>query len=136
MFDGCLYFNLSSLTRSITEIWKLEFAKLGLSPSHGYLLFAMVENSGMQQKDYGDYLDLDASTVNRLIDALVRKNLVAKNGMGRSSEVYVTDEGRLEYRRIKKTMDTLRQKMIDSLGEERFDQLVGDLCAVRGTLKN
>ncbi|WP_386820294.1 MarR family winged helix-turn-helix transcriptional regulator [Luteolibacter algae] len=107
-----------------------------MSPSHGYLLFAMVENSGMQQKDYGDYLDLDASTVNRLIDALVRKNLVAKNGMGRSSEVYVTDEGRLEYRRIKKTMDTLRQKMIDSLGEERFDQLVGDLCAVRGTLKN
>ncbi len=134
VFDDCLYFNLSSLTRSITDIWKIEFAKLGLSPSHGYLLFAMVESKGEQQKDYGEHLDLDASTVNRLVDSLVQKKLVAKEGAGRGSEVSVTAEGRREYRRIKKTMDNLRQKISNSLGEKRFNQLVGDLVSTRSAL--
>ncbi|MGZ0657523.1 MarR family winged helix-turn-helix transcriptional regulator [Coraliomargarita sp. W4R53] len=134
MFDDCLYFNLSSLTRSITEIWKTEFAKLGLTPSHGYLLFAMVECSGEQQKDYGDYLDLNASTVNRLIDTLVQKQLAEKIGMGRGSEVSVTAEGKREYRRIKKVMESLQQKMSASLGEKQFKQLVGDLASARNTL--
>lgn len=131
MFNDCLYFNLSSLTRSITDIWKAEFLKLGLSPSHGYLLFAMVENSGEQQKNYGAHLDLNASTVNRLIDTLIEKSLVEKRGTGRGSEVVVTAEGKREYRRVKKTMAKLRQKMSDSLGEENFSQLVGNLSTAR-----
>ena len=136
MFDDCLYFNLSSLTRTITDVWKAEFAKLGLSPSHGYLLFAMVESKGKQQKDYGEHLDLDASTINRLIDSLVQKKLVTKEGAGRGSEVSVSAEGKREYRRIKKTMDTLRQKMSNSLGEKRFSQLVDDLVSTRNALTN
>ena len=94
----------------------------------------MVENSGEQQKDYGDYLDLNASTVNRLIDALVLRKLVEKEGAGRGSEVSVTAEGRREYRRIKKTMDGLRKKMSDSLGEKRFNQLIDDLASTRSAL--
>lgn len=134
MFDDCLYFNLSSITRSITETWKTEFAKLGLTPSHGYLLFAMVESSGEQQKDYGEHLDLNASTINRLIDSLVQKNLARKEGAGRGSEVSVTAEGLREYRRIKKTMEVLREKMSNTLGEKRFGQLVGDLATARKSL--
>ena len=94
----------------------------------------MVECRGEQQKDYGGYLDLDASTVNRLIDALVTKELVVKEGMGRGSEVSVTEKGKKEYRRIKKSMESLRLKMSDSLGEKRFNQLVGDLSSVRSVL--
>lgn len=134
MFDGCLYFNLSSITRSITETWKVEFAKLGLTPSHGYLLFAMVESSGEQQKDYGEYLDLNASTINRLIDSLVQKKLAVKEGAGRGSELSVTAEGRREYRRIKKTMEELREKMSATLGKKRFAQLVNDLASARESL--
>jgi len=94
----------------------------------------MVESKGEQQKDYGEHLDLDASTVNRLVDSLVQKKLVAKEGAGRGSEVSVTAEGRREYRRIKKTMDNLRQKISNSLGEKRFNQLVGDLVSTRSAL--
>ncbi len=136
MFEGCLYFNLSSITRSVTETWRSEFAKLDLSPSHGYLLFAMVQNSGAQQKDYSELLDLDASTINRLIDSLIHKKLVIKEGCGRGSEVSVTKEGLREYRKIKKTMENLRQKMADSLGERRFAQLVENLSSARESLSS
>ena len=134
MFDGCLYFNLSSLSRTITEIWKDEFSQLGLSPSHGYLLFAMVEKSGVQQKDYGDYLDLDASTINRLIDILIQKGYAEKDGVGRGSVVSVTPQGRELYRKVKKSMSSLKQQMTEGLGKAKFEKLVQDLAMARDTL--
>lgn len=134
VFDDCLYFNLSSLTRSITNTWKEEFAQLGLSPSHGYLLFAMVERPDQQQKDYGDYLDLEASTINRLIDTLISKGLVDKTGSGRGSSVFVTAEGQLLYRKIKKSMSKLKQLMDDELGSSRFKKLVQELAVARQAL--
>lgn len=136
MFDDCLYFNLSSLTRTITEAWKKEFAQLDLSPSHGYLLFAMVERPHEQQKDYGDYLDLEASTINRLIDTLISKGLVKKSGSGRGSSVLVTAEGKSHYRKIKKSMGNLKKLMNESLGGPRFDKLVQELTAARESLSS
>lgn len=134
MFDDCLYFNLSSLTRAVTESWKEEFAKIGLPPSHGYLLFAMVEKPGEQQKDYGDYLDLNASTINRGIDALIAKGFVEKSGAGRGSSLSVTSDGKKHYRRIKTSMGKLKQLMTDSLGTNNFKKLVKDLTAARGAI--
>ena len=135
MFDDCIYFNLSSLTRSITEVWKGEFVKLGLSPSHGYLLFAMVEKPDAQQKDYGSCLDLDASTVNRLVDSLVGKRLVEKSGSGRGSSLSVTVEGKRLYRKIKKAMEQLKLRINEELGEARFEKLVKELAVTRELIK-
>ena len=134
MFDDCLYFNLSSLSRSVTTAWKEEFAQLSLSPSHGYLLFAMVENPNEQQKDYGDYLDLDASTINRLIDTLITKGLVEKSGSGRGSSLSVSDEGKSLYRKINKSMGKLKQLMVDELGDSRFTILIKELTAARKSI--
>lgn len=135
MFSDCIYFNLSSLTRSVTDLWKDEFLKLGLSPSHGYLLFAMVEKPGEQQKDYGDLLDLDASTINRLVDGLISKGLVEKLGSGRGSSLLVTAEGKRLYRKIKKSMELLKSKMNEKLGNSRFKKLVEELAVMRTLIK-
>jgi len=134
MFDDCLYFNLSSLTRSITQTWKEEFAKLGLSPSHGYLLFAMVESPDKQQKDYGEYLDLEASTVNRLIDTLLKKGFIEKSGVGRGSSVFVTNKGKELYIEIKQIMSLLKNRMEKSLNQERFENLIQDLAIARKSI--
>jgi len=134
MFDDCLYFNLSSLSRHVTEIWKEEFALIGLSPSHGYLLFAMVEKPGEQQKSYGSYLDLDASTVNRLVETLINKGFARKSGSGRGSSIFVTPDGEAHYERVKKSMGALKEKMNQSLGDTRFESLVRDLTSARETL--
>ena len=116
-------------------MWEVEFAKLGLSPSHGYLLFAMVEKPDVQQKDYGDCLDLDASTVNRLVDSLIGKDLVEKSGSGRGSSLSVTVEGKRLYRKIKKSMEQLKSRMNEELGEARFEKLVKELARTRELIK-
>ncbi|MCH6259337.1 hypothetical protein MLD52_22475 [Puniceicoccaceae bacterium K14] len=117
-------------------MWKDEFAQLGLIPSHGYLLFAMVEKPNEQQKEYGEYLDLEASTINRLIDTLISKGLIEKSGVGRGSSLSVTPEGMKIYRRVKKTMDSLKQILDSELGGARFKKLVQELAAARQLLKS
>ncbi|MCC6713485.1 MAG: MarR family transcriptional regulator [Candidatus Dadabacteria bacterium] len=134
MFDGCIYFNLSALTRKVTRIWEEEFAKLGLSPSHGYLLFALAENPGASQKELGEIMELDPSTVTRFVDALVVKGLAGKPVRGKGASIHLTADGKRLYRKIKKRMDALYERMRDHFGEKEFGSFVDGLYEARQSL--
>lgn len=134
MFDECIYFNLSALTRKVTRIWEEEFGKLGLSPSHGYLLFAVAENPEASQKELGEIMELDPSTVTRFIDTLVSKGLAEKPVRGKGADIRLTPAGRKEYKKISKTMDALYTKMRDHFGHKQFDAFVGGLYKARQSL--
>lgn len=134
MFDECIYFNLSALTRKVTRIWDEEFGKLGLSPSHGYLLFAIAENPDASQKELGEIMELDPSTVTRFIDTLVSKGLARKPVRGKGAEIRLTSEGSKEYKKIKKSMDALYSRMRDHFGHRQFDAFVNGLYKARQSL--
>jgi DNA-binding MarR family transcriptional regulator len=134
VFDGCIYFNLSALTRKVTRIWEEEFGKLGLSPSHGYLLFAIAENPKASQKELGEIMELDPSTVTRFVDALVARGLAQKPVRGKGADINLTAAGKREYRKIKKTMNTLYEKMRDHFGEKEFGSFVEGLYEARQSL--
>ncbi len=134
MFDGCIYFNLSALTRKVTKIWEEEFAKLGLSPSHGYLLFAIAENPDAPQKELGEIMELDPSTVTRFVDALVVRGLAEKPVRGKGADIHLTADGKRRYRKIKKAMDALYGKMRDHFGEKEFGSFVEGLYEARRSL--
>ncbi|WP_411845664.1 MarR family winged helix-turn-helix transcriptional regulator [Roseibacillus persicicus] len=131
MFNDCLYFNLSSLSRSVTEVCREEFSRIGLSPSHGYLLFAMVEKRGLGQKEYGEILDLEASTINRLVDTLVARGFVDKEGAGKGSTISVTDDAVAEYEKICEVMSQLKGRLQNALGKKDFAHLVKNLSKAR-----
>ena len=134
MFDECIYFNLVALTRKINKIWQEEFERLGLTPSHGYLLFAIVKEPNASQKELSEILALDASTITRLIDNLVKKNLVDKKSRGKGAILSVTPAGEKEYLVIKETMDKLYNSMQKKFGKKEFSDLVNGLHAARTLL--
>jgi len=134
MFDECIYFNLSALTRKVTRIWEEEFGRLGLSPSHGYLLFAIAESPDASQKELGEIMELDPSTVTRFIDALVSKGLAEKPVRGKGADIRLTPSGRREYKKIRKIMDALYMKMRGHFGHKQFDAFVGGLYKARQSL--
>lgn len=131
MFDECLYFNLAALNRRIGKIWHDAFMRLGLSPSHGYLLFAIVEKPEASQKELSEILELDASTVTRLIDGLARKGMIDKTKRGKGATFNVTADGRRTYGNVKKTMDNLYAGMQKHFGARAFESFVDDLHAAR-----
>lgn len=131
MFDQCIYFNLVTLTRKISRIWQQEFERLGLSPSHGYLLFAMAERPTASQKELSELMELDASTITRFIDTLAAKGLVEKTTRGKGAVFAITPEGKKTYRAVRKAMDGLYRSMQAHFGAKPFASFVQDVHKAR-----
>lgn len=134
MFDGCLYFNLTTLNRRITKIWQDEFARLGLSPSHAYLLMAISTHPEANQKQLRTIMELDASTITRFIDALVSKKLIAREGVGKGSSIKLTQSGEDTAQELDKVGAKLKQQMQGFFGEEAFADMVANLHQMRQML--
>ena len=131
MFDKCIYFNLVTLTRKINKIWAEEFERLGLSPSHGYLLFAIAEKPDTSQKLLSELMELDASTITRFIDTLSRKGLVEKTTKGRGAIITITPAGKKMYLDVKMVMDKLYGQMQVHFGLKQFSNFVAGLFEAR-----
>jgi DNA-binding MarR family transcriptional regulator len=131
MFECCIYFNLTTLTRQITKLWQEDMGRLGLSPSHGYLLIALVENPQISQKDAGKLMELDASTITRFIETLEQRGLVEKSAKGKGGSLKVTVEGKKLSRQISKTIDGLYGRMQAHFGAKEFERFVSDLYNAR-----
>lgn len=136
MFDRCVYFNLITLTRRISRLWQEEFQRLGLSPSHGYLLFAIAEESPVSQKQLSHILELDASTVTRFVDKLMAMDLVEKTSPGKGGRLSVTKQGRVVYRKVSRIMDGLYAQMQEHFGKEDFHDFVRRLRKAKDSFES
>jgi len=135
MFDHCIYFNLSTLSRQITKIWNKEFSLLGLAPSHGYVLAALATTPDASQKELSEIMELDASTITRFIDALVAKKLIEKTSIGKGARYIITPEGAALSHKIDILMDQLFENMQSTFGKNDFKSFVTGLQHAKHTLK-
>ncbi|MGZ8559485.1 MAG: MarR family winged helix-turn-helix transcriptional regulator [Chitinophagaceae bacterium] len=74
----CLYFTANALARKIEKLAKESWSKVELSPSHAYLLMLSIEQPGIQPTALAEHLQLQPSTITRLIDKLEEKKLVVR----------------------------------------------------------
>ena len=127
MFNNCIYFNLSSLSRKITKVWQEEFGGAGLSPSHGYLLAAIAQPPAATQKDLSELMSLAASTITRFVDVLAQKGLIERTQIGKGGQLELSPLGRQTSARVVRMMETLFNRMQQKLGKERLSSLVSSL---------
>lgn len=92
-FGACLLFAANALARSVTVIGDGEFAKLGLSYSHAYLLSEIALNPGMTPTYLSETLLLSPSTITRLIEKLESKGLARRETGGKNTMVFATESG-------------------------------------------
>lgn len=131
----CLYFTASRLHRVVTKIVDDEFARCGLPPNGAYLLLAVLEEEGINQKKLGEMLHLQPSTVTRLIEKLVRKGVIYNRVEGRSSLIYTTDKGKALEPVVHECWERLRVRVNDILGEQESMELTLKLDQVSETLE-
>lgn len=132
----CLYFTATRLSRVVTKIVEDEFAKCGLSPTAAFLLLAVIEEEGISQKQCGEILHLQPSTVTRLIEKLVVKGVVYNRVEGRMSLLYATDKGKALEATIHECWDNLRVRVNEILGDKEADELTLRLLTVGDQLEN
>jgi len=83
-FSGDLFFNVTSLARTIQSIADEEFTITGLAPSSAFIVFLTNKAPGISAKELCTYLNLQPSTITRLVDALETKGFVKRKAVGRN----------------------------------------------------
>lgn len=131
----CLYFTASRLTRLVTKMAEEEFAPSGISPTFAYALLAIYEKEGISQKELGELLHLQPSTVSRFIEKLMIRGLIYNEMDGRISRIYTTERGKNLQSTIQECWMSLRKRYADILGEKESDDLTLHLYEVSEKLE-
>lgn len=131
----CLYFTASRLGRVIAKMADDEFAPSGLSPSSAFLLMAVFEKDGISQKELGETLHLQPSTVTRLIEKLIVKGLLTNRTEGRMSLISATEKGKALDATINECWMNLRRRYALILGDEQGLELSLHLADVSDRLE-
>jgi DNA-binding MarR family transcriptional regulator len=131
----CLYFTANALARTISRMAEEEFCTTGLSPSHAFLLMLVVETPGTGQKVLGESLQLAPSTVTRLVDTLVRRDLVTRKSSGRAAAVFPTQKGKELMSAIEQAWWRLHRRYSCKLGEAAGEELTRTIDQAQGQLE-
>ena len=121
--ECCLFFTANSLARDITRMGEEEFARIGLTPSHAFLLMLAFESPGISQKELSQSMNMAPSTVSRFIDALVKRDLLDKVGEGRVTYIHPTPKGAEMNERISEVWSGLYDRYSKILGKKQGDEL-------------
>jgi DNA-binding MarR family transcriptional regulator len=100
------------------------------------MLAAIAETSPVSQKALRELLELDASTVTRLVDSLAARGLARRTAKGKGGAVEITADGRRLHRAVAKVMDNLYRRMQRHFGAKRFEEFVGAVRAARASVED
>lgn len=130
----CLYFTANSLARKIEKLAQESLKKVDLSPSHAYLLLLVLEEPGAQPGFIADHLQLQPSTVTRLIEKLEEKKLLIRTTEGKLTNVYPTPKGKELLPDLKECLHEFYSGYAAALGKDESARLVQNMGKVADKL--
>jgi MarR family transcriptional regulator, organic hydroperoxide resistance regulator len=133
-YNKCLYFTSSSLARKVEKLAIDSWKKVDLSPSHAYLLMAILDEPGIQPGTLADEMQLTPSTITRLLEKLEEKKLVVRTTEGKTTNVYATPKGKELQPKLKQCVTEFYQRYVDILGQTESDKLVKNMGVIADKL--
>lgn len=133
-FCGCLYFTTNALARKVEKLAGESWKKIGLAPSHAYLLKLVLEEPGMQAGQLAEQLQLTPSTITRLIEKLEEKKLVTRITEGKTTNVFPTQKAKELKPQMKQCIDEFNEKYSKILGKEESRQLINNMNTIADKL--
>ncbi len=127
--ENCVCFNLRWVSRAITQFFVAELQRHGLLPTQTPILAALLSNSNASMAELSDWLGMDRTTLVRNLRPLERDGLVKANSKGRGNKVSLslTPKGRAALKRFLPDWQVAQQKVVDTLGSERWAEILRDL---------
>jgi len=129
-----MYFASNALARKMEKLATQSWSRVDLSPSHAYLLMMVIEEPGIQPGLLADQLQLQPSTITRLIEKLEDKKLVVRTADGKATNVYPTPKGRELLPRLKDCLHDFYSRYAAILGKDESAKLVQHMNRVTDKL--
>lgn len=133
-FCQCLYFTANSLARKVEKLAQESWSKVDLPPSHAYLLMLVIEEPGIQPSGLSDHLQLQPSTITRLIEKLEDKKLVVRTTEGKVTNVYPSPKGKELLPKLKECLSEFYTAYSTTLGKEESARLVQNMSKMADKL--
>lgn len=126
-FCSCLYFTTNALARKVEKLAVESWKKIGLAPSHAYLLKLVIDEPGMQAGLLAEQLQLTPSTITRLVEKLEEKKLVTRVTEGKTTNVFPTQKAKEMKPQIKQCIEEFHEKYVKILGKEESKQFIQNM---------
>ena len=133
-YSKCLYFTANALARKIDKLAQESWNKINLSPSHAYLLMLAIEEPGIQPTAIAEHLQLQPSTITRLLEKLEDKKLLVRTAEGKATNVYPTPKGKELLPKMKECVNEFYSRYASILGKEESARLVQNIGKIADKL--
>jgi DNA-binding MarR family transcriptional regulator len=118
-FQKCLFTRASRLSRQLAEIYRQEIKDTGFSESQMSILFYLSASGETYQRDLGEYLHLERSTVSRDLRRLVEQQLIHKTPVGISPVLQLTQKGKNAVKKLTPRWRAAQRKASRFLGKDK-----------------
>ena len=115
------------MARKIEKLANESWKKVGLAPSHAYLLMLAIDEPGIQPSALVKQLLLTPSTITRLIEKLEEKKLVIRTTEGKLTNVYPTPKARALLPELRECLNDFYQNYSSIIGKEESARLVTNM---------
>ena len=135
--ENCACFNVRRVARVITQFFDAEVRRHGVRPTQTPILGALRAKRGWGMAELSDWLGMERTTLLRNLRPLQRDGLVRVNGGGRGGhvELEITEKGRAAMAKIYPAWRSAQNKVVATLGKERWSAIISDLEQVARKLK-
>ncbi|CAN5134320.1 hypothetical protein BH11BAC6_BH11BAC6_14100 [soil metagenome] len=123
-YSQCVYFSSAAFARKIEKLAVESLKPVGLAPSHGYLLINVIEEPGVQPGALANQLQLQPSTITRLIEKLEEKKMLVRTTEGKITNVYPTPKAKEIYNELKACMQHFHNTCVALLGKDQCCNMV------------
>jgi DNA-binding MarR family transcriptional regulator len=136
--EHCACFNVRRVSRVITQFFDAEVRRHGLRPTQTPILGALMAKSGWGMAELSDWLGMERTTLVRNLRPLLRDGLVRTSGAGRGGkvELAITRKGRAALAKLLPAWRSAQEKVVATLGKERWSEIISDLEQVASKLKS
>lgn len=134
-YSQCLYFTTHALARKVEKLAIESWKKVNLSPSHAYLLLAVLQEPGINPGTLAQHLQLQPSTITRLIEKLEGGKLVVRTTEGKTTNVYPTPKAKELWPQLKACLQHFYQQYAAILGATESAKLVQNMAAFADKLE-
>ena len=138
MFEQCLYFNTTSLARQLEREWASAFKPFGLTPSQAFMLRVILDRTPLLQSELALEMNISRPTATRGLDGLERLGLVkrlASERDGREQEIHPTKKAVEMKDAINAASGAVTKRLKKVLGNNHFENVVGQLRGISSALK-
>ena len=135
--ENCTCFNIRRVSRVITQFFDAEVRRHGMRPTQAPILRALQAKSGWGMAELSEWLGMERTTLLRNLRPLQRDGLVRAKGTGRGGhvELEITAKGRAVLAKTHPAWRSAQEKVVATLGEERWSTIISDLEEVATKLR-